>query len=194
MLYQNDIISNKKSNVKQEKIMNPLEFKGPVVSEEEKQDFQEVFNKLNEGFDILAKRNTTLAVFETYINHLFDKGNSYYEAKTKVQKALDNVIEKENMGSKSLIEDTNALMNSIFESRKVTQNLVNNIGKHLNNINVRYTNHKTRSAVESYKVPEITTNEESEKMGRAFIRHYIESFASGLIANCFPEDFKQYFE
>jgi hypothetical protein len=147
---------------------------------------KELLSNLNSGFEVLAKYNTLLGIFETYAEYLMNvKGCSIYKTNREVEAILNTMIENENMGSSTLIHEIKDAIFNKFKENSYKDKLITNIGKRLNSISERYTKAEVKSGLEQF---ELKADTDKLNQAKELVTFYVNEILEE-VEKYFPEDF-----
>jgi hypothetical protein len=133
--------------------MNNFEILGIQDTNDISESTKKTLSELDSGFEILAKYNTMLGIFETYAEYLMNVQNkSIYETNRIVEEVINKMIEEENIGTVTLLEEIKEVIFSKFKESNYKNKLINNVGKRINNISERYMKNNLKQGFECFDI------------------------------------------
>jgi len=142
------------------------------ISKDEKVGVESIIGDCPEGFDIMANDVCKTTLIELYVDHLVNKGCSMNETITAVNDAVNVLIEKYNIGSKSLIDTAKKTIARKFKRVGMKKVMTDKLIDGFKQIDVSFTTKAVRDTMDDTKGREI--------MGDIYYDRYMKKYLSAF--------------
>jgi hypothetical protein len=152
----------------------------------EKKVLSEQLKSCSEAFDIEARRICRNQSIASLIDYLADvKKETMADVSTTVEKVVNSLIERYNIGSKEFILDARAMVVKKFKPTNAYTKLLSSITGELSAVNTKYTTADIRASMEGFTTPPtLGTGTKGLALGELYFDKYISSYLK-----VFPEDY-----